>query len=150
VFAVRHRKRRRRKHVPLKSKTALSQGGQLRVALLALREEMLHDFLVAAGSEAPGFRDNRTIEVAPRVAIGPTIATIDFLGDAVVRTHLRNDSPHSISGLIVLRAQSDGGAILERSVVIEHLPSDGTRMLEFSALHGHALRALSWRFTPLE
>jgi hypothetical protein len=101
-----------------------------RVALLALRREMLHDFLVEAGTEHPAFFDARVTHVAAGIDIGPTTVSIDFLGAPIVRARVRNRSDRSTSQLVTVRVRNRHGRIMEASTWVERLEPGGSREIE--------------------
>lgn len=142
---VRHRKRK--SHVSLKT-SAVTAAAQ-RTALLALRREMLHDFLVETGTEAPAFRDARIVK-AGGLRIGPTIVSLDFLGAPIVRARVRNASATAQDALLSARVRDAHGRTAQASTWIERLAAGESRTVEIFCPASLTPTAVDWTVTPLQ
>ena len=137
-----HRKARHRTFGPLPSARA---GRLTRDALLALRAEMLHDFLVRTGTEKPAFYDAHIVVVAGKLRIGPSAVTIDFLGAPIVRARVRNASSAEQAGVLLrVRVHDVHGRETEASTWIDVLGPGESRTVEIFCLQPLTPKSVDW------
>jgi len=118
-------------------------------ALLALRGEMLHDFLVRAGTQSPAFTESRTIDAADGVRIGPASVDVDFLGSPIVRATVRNSSQRTIDLLVSVTLHDAHGRTAQASTYIEHIDPGTTRAIELFSPFALTPSSLTWSATQL-
>src|SRR4029077_1828369 len=82
---------------------------------LALRHELLHDFLVETGSEQPAFFDARTVDAGGGLRVGPTSVSVDFLGAPIVRARVFNASDREIDALVIATVRDARGGTARAS-----------------------------------
>jgi hypothetical protein len=117
-----------------------------RLTLLALRREMLHDFLVETGTEAPAFTDLRIVDAGNGIRIGPAIVTIDFIGNPIIRARVRNGEQRSRQ--VVVTVTAHGGASADAGTdasAIIHLGPGESRNVELMAVSALIPTALTWK-----
>jgi len=139
-----------RRRVRAVQKTA-AQAKLLRAeqtALLALRQEMLHDFLVRVGTEAPAFQDLRVQAVDGGVTVGPTAVDIDFLGSPIVRARVRNTT-RQIQTLMLTAVLRAGQTTARATVIVDRLGSRESRAVELFVPEAFVPKSVSWQSTPL-
>jgi hypothetical protein len=141
---VRHRKRKTH-HV---TRPAAVSPVVARITLLALRREMLHDFLVETGTQAPAFTDAR-VHDAGGLAIGPTLVVVDFLGSPVVRARVRNASGKPLDALVIARVRDATGTSAQASTWIEKLAPGESKAIEIYCPGPMAPASVEWTVTPL-
>jgi hypothetical protein len=117
--------------------------------LLALRAELLHDFLVRAGTESPSFEDARIISDPSGIRIGPTSIDADFLGAPIVRAVVRNESNRSIDVLVSASVRDARGRRVQASTWIERLEPGSSRTAEIFCPAPIEPASVEWTVTPL-
>lgn len=121
---------KRRRHSTRSRSAAV--GGRVTWDLLklAMRHELLHDFLVEAESERPQFADAHTVDAGHGLRIGPTSVDVDFLGAPIVRARVVNDSGRVVDAIVVVTVEDANGASLRASTWIEGLAPHTDRAIE--------------------
>jgi hypothetical protein len=145
-----HRIPHPRKHRQAKTSVAGSAATRReRLVLLALQQEMLHDFLVEAGTERPAFEDARVVTVADHVKVGPTFADVDFLGSPIVRTEVRNSTSRIADLLVTAEIAGAGDRQGEVSAAVERLLPGESRRVELFCPSVLTPTSIAWRVTIL-
>jgi len=119
------------------------------VLKLAMRHELLHDFLVETRSERPAFVDARTVDAGLGLRIGPTSVDIDFLGAPVVRARGVNDSGRVVDAIVVVTVEDARGASVHASTWIEGLAPDADRAVELLCPNKVEPVSVRWSVTSL-
>ena len=105
--------------------------GRMRTLLtLAIRHELLHDFLVETSSERPSFADARIVDAGSGLRIGPSSVDVDFLGAPIVRAHVVNDGERIVDALIVVSVEGSDGVSARASTWIQGLAPHASRAIE--------------------
>src|SRR5215472_13579122 len=121
-------KRRRRS---TRTRTHASSGRVTwNVLELALRHELLHDFLVETRSEKPAFVDERIIAAGAGLHFSPTSVDVDFLGAPIVRAHVVNDGDQIVDALVVVTVEGANGVSARASTWVERLVPHAARAIE--------------------
>jgi hypothetical protein len=97
---------------------------------LAVRHELLHDFLVETRSERPAFVDERIVDAGGGLHIGPTTVDIDFLGAPIVRANVANDGEDAVDALIVVTLEGSNGVLARASTWVERIAPHADRAIE--------------------
>jgi len=97
---------------------------------LAMRHELLHDFLVETRSEKPAFVDERIIDAGAGLHFGPTSVDVDFLGAPIVRAHVVNDGDQIVDALVVVTVEGANGVSARASTWVERLVPHAARAIE--------------------
>lgn len=132
-----------------KAKAAMKVLRERRQAMLALRAQILHRYLIEVATERPVFQDGRSIDAGHSLGIGPTSVDVDFLGSPIVRTRVSNRSSGIVDVLVtVFLAASDGNAAAA-SVVVEHLRPGEARLIELACPAAMTPHTLRWQVLVL-
>ena len=127
-----------------KTKTAKRLLANDRLTLLALRREMLRDFLIETGTESPAFTDSHVDALEQGISVGPTAVTIDFLQSPIVRATVRNTSGRTVDLLLTARLLSDGTRACEASAPIDGLKPGESRHIELYCPGVLVPKAVQW------
>lgn len=142
---------RRRVHAVARKRANNRFPRDSRLTLLALRRELLHDFLVETGTEKPAFTDARIVDVGDSITIGPTIITIDFVGNPIIRARVRNGGNRTKQVVVsaTVRSGANTGAGAEASAIIERLGPGESRSVELIAGSATMPTAVTWKALQL-
>ena len=138
---------KRRRHTVTATATRVLRSNA--IALLALRHEMLRDFLVETHTEAAAFTDARVIDAGPDLRIGPTTVDVDFLGAPIVRARVHNRSSTSVDALLSVSVRDRFGRTEHASAWVEALGPSQTRTIELYCPMQMAPASVDWSVTPL-
>lgn len=116
---------------------------------LALRHELLQDFLVETRSERPAFVDLRTVDAGGGLRIGPTSVDLDFLGAPIVRARVANTSGRFVDAVVVVTIDDAHGAVARASTWIERLAPHADRAVELFCPTALDPASVHWSVTPL-
>ena len=100
-----------------------------RLALLVRREALLHDFLVAATTERPLFRDAAIHKIDRGIEISSTAVTLDFIGNPVIRARVRNLLSVPQNALLIAEITDARGARARAGAAVLLQPGE-TRVIE--------------------
>jgi hypothetical protein len=141
---IRHR---RHGHAVARTRTIARSARDPRLTLLALRREMLHDFLVETGTEAPAFTDRRIVDAVNGIWIGPAIVTIDFIGTPIIRARVRNGEQRSREVVVTatVHAGNNASAGTDASAIIERLGPGESRDVELMVDSALVPNAVTWK-----
>src|SRR5690348_4462981 len=130
---------------------SVAAGGRMTWNLLklAMRHELLRDFLVEARSERPAFVDARTGDVGQVLRVGPTSGDVDFLGAPIARARVVNDSGRVLDAIVVVSVEDAHGASVHASTWIEGLAPHAERAVELYCPTSLEPAAVRWSVTPL-
>ena len=139
-----------RKHRARKtSRSAASARTTTATLALALRRELLHDFLVQAGTQRPAFVDAHIADAGFGLRIGPTSVDVDFIGSPIVRAHVTNATSHPVDALVVATVEDARGSSARASMWIERLAAHESRAIELFCPQALEPVAVHWSVTPL-
>jgi len=119
------------------------------LAKLALRHELLHDFLVETQSERPAFVDVRVVDAGEGLRIGPTMVDVDFLGAPIVRARVVNETDHDVDAIIVVTLENTHGLSARASTWVQRLTPHADRAVELFCPNIVAPVSVHWSVTPL-
>jgi len=114
-----------------------------KLVLLARREALLRDFLVAATTERPLFHDATIHKVAPGIEITSTAVTLDFLGNPVIRARVRNVLSTSQAALLIAEITDVRGTRARAGAAVLLQPGE-TRIIELLCPERLVPASLSW------
>jgi len=139
-----------RKHRTRKTSRPAASGRPTAATLaLALRHELLHDFLVEAGTQRPAFVDARIADAGFGLRIGPTSVDVDFIGSPIVRARVTNTTSQPLDALVVATVEDARGSSARASAWIERLSAHESRAIELFCPHSLEPVAVRWSVTPL-
>ena len=145
-------KKRLRMHAPIRRSAAAKAARaarEERLVILALRHALLHDFLVETVTETCVLRDSTIVAAGNAMSIGPTIVDVDFIGNPIVRTRVRNGSNHTVDLLVTVVLHEGGERHAEASTVVEHLAPHETRTVELLCPALLRPKSATWSVTLL-
>jgi hypothetical protein len=140
---------KRKRHAPVKKLSAAAAARQEEIVLLALRRELLHDFLVEARTERPAFEDERMTKTSSGLSIGPTSADVDFLGSPIVRARVTNGSGHVADAIVTAMINGLAGKHAEASAVVERIQPGEARWVELFCPATLSPTSISWKVSTL-
>jgi hypothetical protein len=114
-----------------------------KLALLARREALLHDFLVAATTERPLFRDSAIHKVAPGIELSSTAVTLDFIGNPVIRARVKNLLSTPQSALLIAEITDARGTRARAGAAVLLQPGE-TRIIELLCPDRLVPTSLTW------
>jgi hypothetical protein len=134
-------------HAVARTRSIARSARAARFTLLALRREMLHDFLVETGTEAPAFTDAQIVDAGDGIWIGPAIVTVDFIGTPIIRARVRNGEQRTRQVVVTatVHARNKAGAGTDASAIIERLGPGESRVVELIVGSALVPNAVTWK-----
>ena len=141
------------KHRPQKRKRPATKANRRKPAwglvTLAMRHELLRDFLVESGSEQPAFTDTRVLDLGKGIRIGPASVDTDFLGSPIVRARVVNSSSRSVDVLVTATVRDAHGTSARVATWVEGLAPGSARSIELACPAALTPTSLTWTMTDL-
>ena len=138
--------RQKRKRVATKASRRRPTWG---LVTLAMRHELLRDFLVESGSEQPAFTDTRVLDPGEGIRIGPASVDTDFLGSPIVRARVVNSSSRSVDVLVTATVRDARGTSARVATWVEGLAPGSARSIELACPAKLTPISVTWSVTDL-
>ncbi len=119
-----------------------------RLALLLRREALLHQFLVAAMTQRPLYRDDATYRLDAGVEVSETEVALDFLDSAIIRTHVRSMLATSLTFVLTATVIDAAGATGRASTIVTLQPRQA-RIVELLSPAKLSPASLIWSIEAL-
>ena len=116
---------------------------------LALRRELLHDFLVETRTETAAFVDARIVHVAGSIDVGPATVDVDFIGSPIVRARVRNVSRQRVDVLLSATLRDKRGRHVSATTRVGPLEAGASRAIELLSPASLVPASVEWTATPL-
>jgi len=145
----RHNARRHRIFTRVKARAYASSSGtrsraaQIKLTLLARREALLHNFLVAATTERPLLHDATIHKVTPGIEVSSAAVTLDFIGNPVIRARVRSLLSAPQTALVIAEITDARGARARAGAAVLLQPGE-TRIVELLCPDRIVPASLSW------
>ncbi len=120
-----------------------------RIAMLERKEASLGQLLTDAATERSLLVDNRVVSVFDGVLVGPTEATVDFIGSPLIRARVKNTSPRSISVLLTAAIRGGEGPEATASLAVERLAPGEARPVELLCPAALTPTSIAWSAVAL-
>jgi hypothetical protein len=114
-----------------------------KLALLARREALLHNFLVAATTERPLFRDATIHKVSPGIEVSSAAVTLDFIGNPLIRARVRSLLSVPQTALLIAEITDARGTRARAGAAVLLQPGE-TRIVELLCPERLVPASLSW------
>jgi len=114
-----------------------------KLTLLARREALLHNFLVAATTERPLFHDATIYKVTPGIEVSSAAVTLDFIGNPVIRARVRSLLSAPQTALVIAEITDARGARARAGAAVLLQPGE-TRIVELLCPDRIVPASLSW------
>jgi len=114
-----------------------------KLALLARREALLHNFLVAATTERPLFRDATIHKVTSGIVVSSAAVTLDFIGNPLIRVRVRSLLSAPQTALLIAEITDARGTRARAGAAVLLQPGE-TRIVELLCPERLVPASLSW------